>query len=692
MNRLLKPALFAASLGLALSSPAPASAQQKTATPNDPLHAWVSGNDPAALEAWVNLRLDEEKADIAKVLAAAGPRTIENTLRPFDDAQNQLMLAGSNAYLLYALADSATLRDKGQAMSAKVSSVSTELSLDQGVYKALAAIPTPADPATRHYLERQLLEYRLSGVDKDDATRKKVRELQDKITNLSLVFGRNVADGTLKVKATKDQLAGLPADYIARHKPEADGTFTLTTDSPDMAPVLSFGQDAGLRRRMYVAYNSRAYPKNEQVLRDILVARQELATTLGFAHYADLATADQMIGNANNVKKLFAEVNAVSLPAAKKEYAQLLAFAQEKQPGVTALSQADGGYWREQYRRARFNFDAQSVRPYFPYEQVQAGILKTAARLFHVSFKPVKDAVVWDKSVGTYDVFDGAPGNEGKLLGRIYLDMHPREGKDKWFSSSPIVPGIRGRQLPEGMLVCNFSGGTAGDPGLMEYDEVVTFFHEFGHLMHHILSSQGEWMGTGGFNIEGDFIESPSQMLEEMFHDTTILQSFGKDYKTGETIPADLIARMNAASAFGRAQWLQSQLLYSSYSLTLHDEAPQDVHFDEEWLKDERQFLPFTPVDGTHFFTSFTHLTGYASNYYTYVLDKVIAIDFFAQFDKQNLLDGPAAMRYRHTVLEPGASKPAAELVKDFLGRPQQMDALKVWMNQEFEEPAPASK
>jgi thimet oligopeptidase len=323
---------------------------------------------------------------------------------------------------------------------------------------------------------------------------------------------------------------------------------------------------------------------------------------------------------------------------------------------------------------------------------VQAGIRKTAARLFHVSFKQVKDAVVWDKSVDTYDVFDAAPGNEGKLLGRIYLDMHPREGKDKWFSSSPIVAGIHGRQLPEGMLVCNFSGGTAGDPGLMEYDEVVTFFHEFGHLMHHILSNQGEWMGTGGMNIEGDFIESPSQMLEEMFHDTTILQSFGKDYKTGETIPANLIARMNAASAYGRAQWLQNQLLYSSYSLTLHDEAPQEVHFDEEWAKDEKQFLPLTPVEGTHFFTSFTHLTGYASNYYTYVLDKVIAIDFFAQFDKQNLLDGPAAMRYRHTVLEPGASKPAAELVKDFLGRPQQMDALKAWMNQEFEQPTPASK
>jgi thimet oligopeptidase len=375
----------------------------------------------------------------------------------------------------------------------------------------------------------------------------------------------------------------------------------------------------------------------------------------------------------------------VSRPAARKEYEQLLAFAQKQQPGLQSIPDSDSRYWSEQYRRAQFAFDAQSVRPYFPYAQVQEGILKTAARLFHVSFKPVKDAAVWDRSVDTYDVFDAAPGAEGKRLGRIYLDMHPREGKDKWFSSSPVVPGIGGRQVPEGMLVCNFSGGTAGDPGLMLYSEVVTFFHEFGHLMHHILGSQGQWSAAGGFNVEGDFIESPSQMLEEMFHDTAILQSFGKHYQTGETIPAAMIAKMNAASAYGRGYWLQRQLQFASYALAVHDQAPASIDFDAQWRVGEKRFSPFTPVEGEHDFASFTHLTGYASNYYTYVLDKVIAIDFFAQFDKRNLLDGPAAMRYRRAVLQPGASKPAAELVKDFLGRKEQMGALKIWMNEEFE-------
>jgi thimet oligopeptidase len=656
----------------------------------DALHEWTQGSDPAALEAWVSQRLDEEKADIDKLIAVTGPRTVENTLRPFDDAQNQLSIAGNNSYLLYSLADAAPLRDKGQAMTARISTAATELSLNQGVYKALAAIPLPAnDPATRHFLERTLLEYRLSGVDKDDATRAKIRALQDKITDLSLKFGRNVADGTLKITAKKDEFEGLPADYISRHKPEADGTYTLTTEQPDVMPVLSFAKDAGLRRRMFVAYTTRAYPKNEQVLRDLLATRQELATTLGYPHFADLATADQMMGSAAKLEAFLKQVDEVSRPAASKEYALLLAFAEQQQPGLESISESDAGYWSEQYRRSKYAFDAQSVRPYFPYDAVQAGILTTASRLFHVTFKPVKDAVVWDKSVDTFDVLDAAKGSEGKMLGRIYLDMHPREGKDKWFSSAPVIPGIRGKQIPEGMLVCNFSGGVAGDPGLMQYSEVVTFFHEFGHLMHHILGSQGKWSAAGGFNVEGDFVESPSQMLEEMFHDPGILQSFGKHYQTGETLPTALIAKMNAASAYGRARWLQQQLIYSTYALQVHDQAPEKIDFDALWRTDSERFSPFKPVDGTHFFAAFTHLTGYSSNYYTYVLDKVIAIDFFAQFDKHNLLDGPTAMRYRRSVLEPGASKPAAELVKDFLGRKQNMDALRNWMGEEFQ-PVPA--
>jgi thimet oligopeptidase len=619
------------------------------------------------------------------VAAVKGDHTIANTVRPYDDALNQLSLAGNEAYLMYAVGDAAPLRDKGQTLVSKISSVQTDLSLNQAVYKALSAVPlSAADSATKHYVERALLEYKLAGVDKDDATRKKLRELQDKITEQSLIYGRNVADGKLEVSATKAELDGLPEDYIARHKPNADGTYTLNTDSPDSTPVFNFAKSADLRKRMYIAYNQRAYPKNVAVLKSILETRQELATTLGYKTFADFAMADQMMGSAANLKAFLKEVDEASRGVSDKEYEVLLALAKSQQPGLTSIPASDGSYWFEQYRRAKYDFDAQSVRPYFPYMQVQEGILTTAAHLFHVEFKPVSDAKTWDASVSTYDVFDATSTSHAKL-GRIYLDMHPREGKDKWFSSAPIVPGIKSKQLPEGALICNFPGGVANDPGLMEYSDVVIFFHEFGHLMHHILGSQGQWSNAGGFNVEGDFVEAPSQMLEEMFRDYGILAAFAKDYKTGAVIPAPLVEKMNAAGAYGRGKWVQAQLLYSTFSLQVHDRPPASIDFDALWREDFERFSQLKFVDGNRFYANFTHLTGYSSNYYTYMLDKVIAVDFFSKFDRSNLLGGPAAMRYRKTVLEPGASKPATGLVKDFLGREQSLDALKSWMNEEFE-------
>ncbi|HXS12189.1 MAG TPA: M3 family metallopeptidase [Acidobacteriaceae bacterium] len=661
-------------------------AHAQAASKADPLHAWVGATTPAALTAWIGDRLAAEQKDLDALMAVKVPRSVENTVRPFDDAQNELAVAGDQAYLLYSLADGAEMRNKAQAELNRVSSASTDLSLNQGVYRALAAVPLPAgstrdDLATKHYIERSLLEYRLSGVDKDDATRARIHALQDKITELSLNFGRNVADDVKKVPATRQELDGLPADYIARHKAGADGTYTLTTDSPDMNPVEDFSTSPGLRRRMFIAYRSRAYPANEPVLKNLLETREELAHTLGYPTYADLATADQMIGSASNLKTFLDQVDAATKQASEREYRQLLTFAQQRQPGLTEISDSDGRYWAEQYRKATYDFDAQSVRPYFPYAQVEAGILATASKLFHLTFQRVPDAIVWDKSVTTYDVLDGS-----KRIGRIYLDMHPREGKDKWFSSGPVVPGIRGRQMPEGMLICNFSGGLPGDPGLMEYDEVVTFFHEFGHLMHHILGSQNEWSQQGGFNVEGDFVEAPSQMLEEMFRSYAVLAPFARDYKTGATIPESLVNKMNAAGAFGRGNWVQAQLFYSTFSLQVHDQPAEQLKFDDLWRTDHDRFMHTAYVPGEHDFASFTHLTGYASNYYTYVLDKVIAVDFFSQFDPHNLLSGPTAMRYRRTVLEPGATEPAAQLVKGFLGRPQSIDALKAWINVQFTE------
>ena len=652
-------------------------------TGQDPLHGWLTGS-AAGLEQWTQGHLAAERKAVADLLAVKGARTVANTLEPFDRAQNELALAGDQTSLLYSVGDSAEIRDKGQALTQAVSSANTELSLNHDVYGALQALArTPGakspDVATRHYLARTLLEYRLAGVDRDDATRAKVKALQDRMTDLSLQFGRNVQDGKLTIQAKADELTGLPADFVSRHPAGTDGAIALTTDQPDVTPVLKFAANKDLRRRMSLAYTNRAYPKNEAVLRDLLQARKDLANLLGYASWADLATADQMIGSTARLKAFLAEVDAASRPDAKRETDALADFVRQKDASALPLTDADSGYWREQYRRGTYNFDSQSVRRFFPYEAVQAGILDAAGRFFHVSFKPVADAKVWDAGVATFDVYD-----QGRKVGRIYLDMHPRDGKDKWFSSAPVTPGKAGTQLPEGVLICNFPGGQAGDPGLMEYGDVVTFFHEFGHLMHHVLGSQGRWSGEGGFNVEGDFVEAPSQMLEEMFHSPKVLQGFAKDYKTGEVLPAATIARMNRADAYGRADWVQRQLNFSTYSLQIHQMEPAAIKFTALYQDDQRRFSPILPLEGANFFAAFTHLTGYSSNYYTYVLDKVIAVDFFEKFNAADPIDDPAALHYRRAVIDKGATAPAAELVKGFLGRPQSVDALKRWIEVEF--------
>lgn len=650
---------------------------------NDPLHIWVGKLDKIGAEKWVDNHLVREKKFVDELTAVKETRTTENTLRPFDNAQNELTLAGAEAYLMYAVSPQKDVRDAGQALAQKVQQANTELSLNQEVYRALKAVDvSAADPATRHYIERTLLEYHLAGVDKDVATRAEIKKMQDHITEQALKFGRNIQENPNHITLhDKSELAGLPDDFIAAHAPAANGTITLSTDETDFTPINTYATSDDVRKQMYLAYQTRAYPANKAILLDVLKTRYELAKAIGYSTYADLATADQMIGSAENMKSFLNEVDVASRAASRREYGMLLALAQQKHPDLAAIPYYGRFYWEDQYARTNLNFDSQSVRPYFPYDRVQQGILDTAAKLFHVSFKPAPEAAVWDPSVSAWNVFDG-----GQLAGRIYLDMHPRDGKDKWFSSSPVVPGIKGRQLPEGVLICNFAGGKPGDPGLMQFDDVVTFFHEFGHLMHNILGGQQQWSGVSGFATETDFVEAPSQMLEEFFHDPEILRSFARHYQTNEPLPLDLIERMNRASAFGRAGWVQGQLFYSTYSLEVHDRPPDTLDLDAMLRTDFTRFYPYPFVDGNRMYASFGHLMGYTSNYYTYVLDKVIALDFFNQFDKSNLLSGDAAMRYRKAVLEPGGSVAGTELVKRFLGRPQNLDAMRRWMDEEFRE------
>ena len=659
------------------------------------IHAWEAGSSSAGdltaeeLKNWVSGRLAAHEAAIAGLLAVTGRRTPDNSLRLYDVAIEQLSLAGAQAGVLNSVAADKAVRDQAQDEAQRIAEAGTTLSLNRDVYLALSAIDMEgASEPTKHYVERTLLSYRLAGVDKDDATRAHLHQLHEKATKLSLDFSRNIQEGAKTVVVhSADDLDGLPADYLARHTPNCDGHFVLSTDQPDMQPVMTFAKSDKLRERMFLAYNTRAYPENQQILLDLLATRQKIATLLGFSSWANLATADQMMGSAANVRSFIAKLEASSRTGAEREYGMVLSFAQKQQPDLKVMNAASRGYWYEQYRREAFAFDSQSVRPYFPYSQVEQGVLDTGSKLFGVQFRK-STAPGWDPDVSVFDVLD-VDGETA--VGRFYLDMHPREGKDKWFSATPVVTGVRGRYLPEAGLICNFprpevnEAGEVTDAGLMQYSDVVTYFHEFGHLMHAILGGQTEWAGLSGFATEGDFIEVPSQMLEEFFRDVALLQSFARHHETGEVLPAELIQKMKLAGAFGRADWVRSQLYYTTLSLDLHDQDPAGIDLDRVTKSLYESLQPWQWIEGNRMYASFGHLMGYSSNYYTYAFDKVIALDFFAQFDPSNLLGCAAATKYRKSVIEQGGSRPGRQMVRDFLGRDEEFSAFTNWLNEEFE-------
>jgi thimet oligopeptidase len=266
------------------------------------------------------------------------------------------------------------------------------------------------------------------------------------------------------------------------------------------------------------------------------------------------------------------------------------------------------------------------------------------------------------------------------MLGRFFLDLHPRPGKYNHAAKFTIRQGVRGYQVPEHALVCNFPGGKPGDPGLMEHSDVETFFHEFGHLIHAILGGQGTWEPVAGTAVQRDFVEAPSQMLEEWCWDPKVLQTFAKHYQSNEPIPTDLVQKMRKADAFGRAIGISTQAFYSAVSLSIYNRPPAQVNTDAIVTSLEPQFSPIPTMPDTHMQTSFGHLDGYSAYYYTYMWSLVIAKDMFSRFDHDNLLDPTVAKRYRDTVLAPGGSRPAKALVHEFLERDYDFKAFDEWL------------
>lgn len=651
---------------------------RKPKAPDD-MPFWANRPDGAAFGKEMGGRLQKAQQSLDLMLQVKGRRTIDNTLRLYDEVLINLEAASYQTDLIQNVHPDEAFRAVAEKKNQEVSAFATTLSLNHDVYSAIAAIElNGADQETRYYVERTLRDFRLAGVDKDEATRNKIKELRDELVRIGQEFARNIRDDVRTVTANSAaELDGLPADFIARHKPGADGKITLTIDYPDSLPVFSYAKNEDLRKRMYIAYNNRAYPKNIEVLDKMIARRDELAHLLGFKSWADYITADKMVGSARNASDFIDKIVEASGPRAEHDYQTLLKRKQQDVPGAKIVNAWENNYYAELVRKSDYAFDSQSVRPYLAYDRVKQGVLDVTGRLFGVSFRRVKDAPVWHTDVECWEMVES-----GKPVGRFYLDMHPRAGKYNHAAQFGIRTGVQGRQIPEAALVCNFPGGVEGDPGLMTHDDVATFFHEFGHLIHFLLAGRHQWVGIGGISTEQDFVEAPSQMLEEWSWDPQTLATFAKHYQTNEPIPAALVKQMKRASEFGKGAQVRRQMVYAKLSLSIYDRDPKQVDTDQLAKQLMDQYQPYPYVEGTHFQTAFGHLDGYSAVYYTYMWSLVIAKDLFSRFDRSNLFAQEVARSYRNQILVPGGTRPAAELVKNFLGRPFDFAAWQKWLNE----------
>ncbi|HPZ69118.1 MAG TPA: M3 family metallopeptidase [Dermatophilaceae bacterium] len=612
--------------------------------------------------------LDRARRLVAE-LKEAPPGDALATLKAWNDVDIALGSVSSPASLFAEVHPDEAVRERADLAGQEVQKLSTELGLDRELFEVFAALdPAGLDADAARFLDKTLRDFRRSGVDRDEPTRERIRAINERLTLLAQEFSKNIRNGVKSIQVAPERLAGMPQDWLDAHPADAAGLVTVTTDYPDAVPLRTFCADAEARRELTMAFLTVGWPANDALLHELFELRHELAQLLGYATWADYDAEVKMIKEGSAIPVFIEKIADAALASGQRDRDIVLARKRTDVPDATTIDSADLAYYANVVSKEQLEVDAQLVRTYLDFTKVRAGLLEVTGRLFGLRYEPATDAVVWDEAVAAYDVFR-ADGDEP--LGRIYLDLHPREGKYKHAAQFDLVTGVAGRQLPEGVLVCNFSRG------LMEHDHVVTLFHEFGHLVHHVLAGHQEWFRFSGVATEWDFVEAPSQMLEEWAWDAEILQTFATN-AAGEPIPADLVGRMRKADDFGKGYLARTQMFYAAMSYWFHTERPADITARTRELQAQYSLFPY--IEGTHMPCSFGHLEGYSSAYYTYMWSLVIAKDLFSAFDRSNMFDAQVAGRYRDRVLARGGSKDAADLVADFLGRPYTFDAYAAWL------------
>ncbi len=553
-----------------------------------------------------------------------------------------------------------TVRSNAEACLVEVSKFATDLYQSKKLYSRFKAVK-PGDAVEKKLRQDVMEGFEDTGVSLPPEKRARMKAILEKMEVLSQEFARNIRDNNQKLSFTPDEVKGLPEDYLARAKRDEKGNYLLGFEYPDYNPFMEYADNSDARRRYQIAFANRGTPRNVPLLKQAMALRLEMAQLFGLKSYAHYVVRRRMALTPEAVNKFLDEVKGAVTELEKKELEELREFKAQtlQQPlAQTKMERWDVGYWQQKLKQARYNIDQNALRKYFPTDAAVPWALHVSSTLYGIEFKPVEGVPVWHDDVKYYDVFDT---KSRERIGGIYLDLFPRDGKYGHAAAFPIR-GVStlAHRTPISVLVANF------DRTGLNGDELETLVHEFGHVLHGVLSST-RYVTQSGTSVERDFVEAPSQMYEEWARrkeSLTLLSSFCKTQCPA--IDDALLQRMTAAHNYGRGIRYARQLLYASFDMNLHKEVAGDPL--AIWEKMEGA-TPLGHVAGTEFPGQFGHLMGgYAAGYYGYMWSEVLALDMLSRYNG-TLMNPETGTLYRKAILARGSEMRGNDLVRSFLGR-----------------------
>ncbi len=644
---------------------------------------------PEHVEPAVDRLLAAAQAALDKLIASSEPWTYENTMAALDAFTEPLDYAISVVRHLEAVATCPELRAAYNAVQPKASAFYSSLPLNEGLWKVIKEYAGSAEAgvlsgARRRFLTKTVDNFRRHGADLDPAGKERLKKMDVELATLTMKFGENVLDSTNEFELLitgENQLAGLPPTAVAAARASAASKnregWRFTLQAPSYTAVLTYLDDAAIREQVYRADMTRAVREprdNRPLMARILELRREKARLLGFADFADFVLHDRMAHTGQRAQDFLEDLRQKTEPRFNEENDELRAFSEKER-----LEPWDIAYFAEKLRAKLYDFDEEMLRPYFPLERVVSGMFRIFGQVFGIEVREEPGVVAWDPQVKTYSVRDATTG---ALLGSFYADWYPRENKRGGAWMDALITGYPPAGRPHLGLICgNLTPPVDGKPALLTHREAETIFHEFGHLLHHLLSGV-EVRSLAGTSVAWDFVELPSQILQNWCWERASLDLFARHWQTGELVPEDLFQKMRRARTFRAANAQMRQLGFGFVDLALHREYLPER--DGEVLAYSRRILERfspAPLPADHaMIAGFTHLfaspVGYGAGYYSYKWAEVLDADAFTRFQVAGVTSPEVGGEFREKILARGDSEDPAELYRSFMGRDPDPNAL----------------